>query len=527
MALFVLVALSLLCRPAMAQAANPQACERLGAGDFSQILDAPTHITQAVLVPGTPVCHLTGYVEPHVGFELLLPVTGWNGKFLHIGCLGWCGSTSYVAPACARNGGYACIGTDMGHTGKGGTWFRGNLQAQIDFSYRATHVVTLAGKAIVQSYYGAPASQAYFMGCSTGGYQAMVEAQRYPFDFNGIVAGAPDMDESDLAVRGMWLKKSFFAADGKPVLSDSDVVLLHKAALSACDRDDGVKDGIIGNAAFCRFNPATLQCKPGNKGACLTPEQVRAVRNIYGAARTSKGPVLSAKGLLPGSELGWARNFKETWGDEYFRDTGILEVGAKQWSFADFDMDRDFARGGSGVFFPDTNPDLRRFKAAGGKLLSYQGGNDALEIPGALFDYYEMVEKTMGGRAATRDFYRLFPVPGMGHCWGGDGAYTIDYLHYLESWVKQGKAPDRMIGVRVDSDYLTNVFLKLPAEQQAGVAAEARPVMAARSLKFPLDASVPLSFSRPVYPYPYFAKYSGKGSTKDAANFGRAGTVKE
>ena len=530
-ALLAMLALTLLCPPAMAQDAksSPQACEKLVGLDFSQVMDAPTHITQAVVVAGGEhsLCHLTGYVEPHVGFEMLLPVTGWNGKFLHVGCSGWCGSTSFVIPSCSRNGGYACIGTDMGHTGKGGSWFRGNLQAQVDFSYRATHVVTLAGKAIVESYYGAPASKAYFAGCSTGGYQAMVEAQRYPYDFNGIIAGAPDMDESDLAVRGMWLKKNFFAADGKQLLSASDLLLLHNAVLSACDLDDGVKDGIVSNPTSCRFKPTTLRCKAGNRSGCLTPEQVQAVNNIYGAARMSKGPILSSKGLLPGSELAWASSLQNTWGDSYFADTGILSANGKSWSAADFDMDRDFPRSGTGVFFPDTNPDLRKFKAAGGKLLSYQGDNDTLEIPGALFDYYATVERTMGGRAATQEFYRLFTVPGMGHCGGGDGAYTIDYLHYLAAWVEQGKAPDRVTSVRVDADYLVNLFLKLPADRQAGVPAEARARAGSQSLTFPLDASVPITFSRPVYPYPLFAKYSGHGSITDAANFRRAGPGKE
>ncbi|HWY66352.1 MAG TPA: tannase/feruloyl esterase family alpha/beta hydrolase [Rhizomicrobium sp.] len=528
--LLVLLALMLLCWPAMAEEPknSPQACEKLAGHDFSQVMDAPTEITQATLVLDNmgrqrPFCHVAGHVEPNVGFELMLPVSGWNGKFLHIGCAGWCGSTAFVIPGCFRYGNYACVGTDMGHTGKGGLWFRGNLQGQIDFSYRATHVVTVAGKAIAESFYGTPANRSYFAGCSTGGYQAMVEAQRYPYDFDGIVAGAPDMDESDLAVRGLWLKRNFFAADGKPVLSASDLLLLHNAVLSACDMDDGVKDGLVGDPVHCGFDPAQLQCKTGNRDSCLTPNQVQAIKNIYGAARTSKGPILSSKGMLPGSELSWAKSFQDTWGDSYFKDTGILSATGKVWSAADFDFDRDFPRSGTGVLFPDTNPDLRKFKAAGGKLLSYQGDNDTLEIPGAIFDYYETVERTMGGRAATQDFYRLFTVPGMGHCTGGDGAYTIDYLSYLEAWVEQGKAPDKMIGVQVDPAYLSSLLLKLPKEQQNAIPAEAKVRAGAQYLRFPLDSSVPVKFSRPVYPYPFFAKYSGHGSSTDAANFRQAG----
>ena len=175
------------------------------------------------------------------GFILLLPVSQWNGKLLHVGCGGWCGSTEYVPRSCAAHPAYACVGTDMGHTGAGGLWSVNNLQGQTDFEYRATHVVTLAAKAILKSFYATAPKQSYFMGCSTGGYQAMIEAQRFPWDFSGIIAGAPDEDESDLAVRGIWAKRKFLGDDGKPILSDADIQLLHHAVLAACDMDDGVK----------------------------------------------------------------------------------------------------------------------------------------------------------------------------------------------------------------------------------------------------------------------------------------------
>ena len=157
----------------------------------------------------------------------------------------------------------------------------------------------------------------------------------------------------------------------------------------------------------------------------------------------------------------------------------------KDWKYTDFDFDRDYARSGVGVIFADTNPDLRKFKAAGGKLISYQGGNDALQIPGAIFDYYETVERTMGGRARTQDFFRLFAIPGMNHCTGGDGVFAFDYLGYLEAWVERGQAPDVMIGTH------------LPGPSQAP----------------------PKTFTRPVYPCPLHARYKGTGDPNDAANF--------
>jgi feruloyl esterase len=503
-------------------------CEALVSADFSTFRDAPAAISDAKLIENVrdmlgpvdnippdltpivmqslatmqPLCRVSGYVSPNVGFLLVLPASNWNGKFLHLGCGGWCGDTRWFAVLCALHPDYACIGTDMGHTGDGGLWFRQNLQAQVDFSYRATHVVTLAGKAIVARYYGRAPGRAYFMGCSTGGYQGLVEAQRYPWDFDGIIAGAPDMDEADLAVRGIWIKRNFIGADGKPLLDAAAISLVHQAALAKCDRDDGVEDGIIGDPVHCAFDPATLQCGSHQHSSCLTPAQVTAVARIYGAPVNSKGEMLSTRGVLPGSEMKWAEQFSHVWGEEYFKDTGLLSApGQTSWTIADFDFDRDYARSGAGVDFADTNPDLRKFKGAGGKLISYQGGNDAAEIPGAIVDYYETVERTMGGRSQVEDFFRFFVIPGMDHCGGGDGAFAFDYLSYLEAWVEHGTAPNAMVGAHVD-----------PLPQYGWV-----------FLKYPLDPSYHVAFTRPVYPYPRYAKYRGRGDVKSASSFRPAG----
>jgi feruloyl esterase len=520
--------------PSVAAADEPadptERCQALQKTDFLNLPDAPTQVTRATLATGAgdiikdwerqtalevvdqtrkdladiqPFCHIKGFVLPAAGFELLLPVSHWNGKFLHIGCGGWCGTTVYAALVCAAHGQYACITTDMGHTQPGGLWFRNNLQAQMDFSHRATHGVTLAGKAIAERYYARAPKKSYFMGCSTGGYQALVEAQRYPWDFDGIIAGAPDMDESDLAVRGLWIKKNFFDQDGKPVLSSADIQRLHEAVLARCDRDDGVKDGIVGDPVHCAFDPAQLQCKSKKDVQCLTAGQVQAVKNIYGAPVTSKGEPISTRGVFPGSELSWEKSFPVTWGDIFFKDTALLDAPGKKWTATDFDFDRDYKRSGAGVLFANTNPDLRRFKAAGGKLLSYQGGNDAVEIPGAIVDYYETVERTLGGRAATQDFFRLFLMPAMGHCGGGEGADTADFLGSLEAWVERGVAPDKIVSGRLKED--TSVK-----------ESTYDPLHAYRPL--PEDRSK-LSFTRPLYPYPLYARYKGSGDPNDADHF--------
>jgi hypothetical protein len=247
----------------------------------------------------------------------------------------------------------------------------------------------------------------------------------------------------------------------------------------------------------CNFDPAELQCNGGKMDGCLTPRQVLAVKNIYGRPVTSKGRPISPRGIFPGSELQWKDSFSDTWGDGYFKDTDFLSAAGKEWKYTDFDFDSDYQRSGIGVQYADTNPDLRRFRDAGGKLLSYQGDSDMLEMPGAVFDYYETVEKVMGGPEATQDFYRLFAVPGMNHCSGGDGVFAFDYLSYLEAWVEQGKAPDVMIGAHISGLSKTSPMI----------------------FRMPLDPATPVAFTRPVYPYPAHAKYKGTGDPNDAANF--------
>ena len=260
--------------------------------------------------------------------------------------------------------------------------------------------------------------------------------------------------------------------------------------------DDGVKDGIIGDPMHCKFDPQELACKTGETRHCLTASQVQAVKNIYGAPTTSKRcAAFLARRDAGIRAVSRTEMFAHTWGDEYFKDTALLTVLGKEWKYTDFDFDKDYPRTGAGVLFSDTNPDLRKFKAAGGKLISYQGGNDTSEIPGAIVDYYEAVEKTMGGRAATQDFFRFFIIPGMNHCTGGDGVFAFDYLQYMEAWVEQGRAPDVMIGAHVTGLTPSGGW----------------------TLKYPLDPGAPVAFTRPVYPYPLHAKYKGVGDPNDAA----------
>jgi feruloyl esterase len=491
--------------PVSATAANPNPtpeirCQDLANQDFSGILDAPTQLTDAKLIPASGTipshCRIVGYVKPQVGFDLLLPEK-WNGKFMEVGCGGWCGSTDPSRCDSALRGGYACVDSDTGHKGSWGDtlWADGNLPAQVDFGFRAIHVSALAGKAIATRYYERGPAHSYFVGCSTGGYQGVMAAQRFPWDFDGIVAGAPDIDQGGANMRALWIARVFLDNDGKPLLTHDALHLTHEAVLKRCDMDDGVKDGIIGDPLACNFDPAELLCKSGQTSGCLTPAQVEVVRKLYSGPMTSDGKSISTGGFLRGSELGW-EHFWPAWGVEQYFKYGVWGYSTgPNYKYTDFDFDRDYKRLGLAPWYENSNPDLRKFKGAGGKLIVYHGGTDTVDLPGAMIDYYETVEKTMGGRASTQDFFRLFLIPGMNHCSGGAGAYAIDYVSQLESWVEQGKTPDVLVGAH-------------PSDSYHG------------PIEWPLDPSIPVDFTRPVYPYPTKAKYVGRGDPNRESSFG-------
>lgn len=489
-----------------------QQCLTIAKSDFSGIEDAPTTIISAEQVPtvdgNIPYCTISGYVVPQVGFEIKLPESNWNGKLLFVGNYGWGGGVNSSSCNVHVQRGYACVASDTGHRGTSndGLWATDNLAAQVDFGFRSIHVVTLAAKAIVTLYYSKKADRSYFAGCSTGGYEGLVEAQRFPWDFDGIVAGAPDMDEADLTMRDIWASRSLLDHSGTPLLTPEHLQLLHNAVLAACDKDDGVVDGVVGNPAACHFDPATLLCKGQEQSACLNSDQIDAVRRIYSGPPIPGNPT-HVRGALPGSELNWSALafIGPMVGDALFRH--MIYGANPEWTPANYDFNRDYKRLGLSAFYTDTNPDLRKFRAAGGKILIYQGWADAAEMPTAITDYYETVESIMGGRGSTQQFARLFMIPGMNHCWGGAGAYAIDYLKYLEAWVEQGIAPNVVVGGHISDSYLAS----LPEGSE-------RPVV---DLSGPNDRiqTIPLTFTRPIYPYPTYAKYKGKGDSTDWRNF--------
>jgi hypothetical protein len=498
-------------------------CVALGHTDFSAIQDAPTQIIGAKIVApgenGPEHCAVQGYVSPNVGFEMRLPTTQWNGRFIELGCGGACGTTQWLF-WCPLERGYACIASDMGHKGKDqdGLWAYayGNLQAQIDFGYRGVHVAALAGKAITEKYYDRAPTYSYFHGCSSGGRQALVEAERFPWDFNGIIGGGPWIDDTASATHYIWASRALRRSDGTLVLSRADLRMVHDAALARCDLDDGVKDGIISDPQHCRFDPSTLVCKVNQTSGCLTSEQAEAVNKVYDGPRTSTGEAILPRGSARGSEMNWVddqathkaafyvhsdgtQSHEEEWALEYFRFR-VSPPAGPSWKLEDFNFDRDYKRFSTGIqesLLNAGNPDMRRFDAAGGKMIIYQGWNDESVVPEKTIDFYELATRTMGGRHAIETFFRLFMIPGMGHCTGGDGAFAIDYLSAMEAWVERGDAPESLVGAHLRGTTGRENFL----------------------LKFPLSPTAAVDFTRPMYPYHLIAKYKGRGNPNAAQNY--------
>ena len=476
--------------------------------DFTTIQDAPTQVMGVRVVSAAgdvPAhCRVEGYVSPSVEFVLRLPGSSdWNGNFMEASPGGYGGSTEAMAGWCDEGlrRGYACITHDTGHTGisSRASWAYNDLQAEFDYGIRGHHVVALAGKAITEHYYGRAPEFSYHVGCSGGGKQGMVEAQRFPWNFDGILA----MEPSSVTASGVMLLWNSLAThddDGNRLFTPADRDVLHEGAVAACDADDGLEDGIIGgDPRTCAFDPAELTCEPGQRSGCLSPVQVEAARKVYSGPVTSEGEKLSKYfpwyPALPGSEKGNYFSMDIEYKTNYWQFMGFHPDPGPSWKATDFDFDHDYKSTGimDALVTGYSNPDLRNFKAADGKLMIIQGWEDSgLPGPQVSVDYYEMAERIMGGRASTQESVRLFMIPGRSHCSGGDGATRGDFFSYLEAWVEQGQAPDMTIGYH--AEVLTYV------EE---------------------NSSVPdrYEFTRPHYPYPLQARYKGSGDPNDYRSF--------
>jgi feruloyl esterase len=406
--------------------------------------------------------------------EVWLPSAGWNGKLQVVGNGAFAGTVSYPALATAVAAGYAAASTDTGHTGPSSNTFV-NEDVVVDFAHRAIHETTVAAKAVVRGLYGDAPTLSYFNGCSTGGRQAMTAAQRYPEDFNGIVAGAPALYGSKQSFGQIWIYQA--TADAASALPLETRRVLNESVLAACDGLDGARDGVLENPRACRFDPQILVCKEGtDPAACLTQPQVDAVKKIYaGASNPRTGEKIFA-GLERGSETGWLAQ-PVGYAVDYFKYR-VFKDAAWDPRSLNFDAHLALVNTPANLLFDATNPDLTPFTRRGGKLILYQGWAEPGIPPGYVVDYYAQVQaKTRG----ARDAVRLFMVPGMGHCGGGNGASTFDMVAALDRWVTTSKAPASIAASRVREGKTDR--------------------------------------TRPLCPYPQIARYKGSGDVEDAANF--------
>jgi feruloyl esterase len=425
---------------------------------------------------------LTPSKDSAIKVEVWMPVAAWNGKFQAVGNGAFNGAINYGGMAAAIARRYAVASTDTGHVGGGAAWALGHPEKVIDFGWRAVHEMTVASKRIVDAYYKKPPRFSYWNGCSAGGRQAMKEVQRFPGDFDGVIAGAPALDWTGRAAQANRLAKLLEANAGGRLLA-ADRQALHAAVVDACDSLDGVKDGLIENPENCAFDPGARACQDSSANGCLTLPQVETARTMY-ASPPNPASNRRIEGLRPGSELGWTdlgwtASARAT-GLDHFRFLVFADAG---WSVKQFDFDRDIARaeerdaGTSNALDPHIEPFIRR----GGKLIHYHGWSDPQISPGSSVQYYTRVVEALGGADRVHRAYRLFMAPGMAHCGGGEGPNTFDALAALERWVEAGTPPDSI----------------LASHATAGA----------------------IDRTRPLCPYPQAAVYAGSGSQAEASSF--------
>ena len=497
--------------------AQPMSCEAL-----ANLKLPETTITSAVVVPAGPFevpgrkpdptfgnipspppvelpsfCRVSGNIDPTNHFEVWLPIKdNWNGKFQMVGGGGLAGVISYSAMVPNVKDGYVTASTDTGHQVGDDTWLR-DKQKVVDYGYRSVHETTVKAKAILAAFYGEPAKYNYFNGCSTGGRQGLMEAQRYPDDYDGIVSGAPVNWFVNTHVTQLWMQLS---AKEKPEsrLNQADLNLITKTVIAKCDMKDGVKDNLLTDPRTCDFDPAVLQCKAGKTENCLTAAQVTTVKKLY------EGPVDPTTGkafwygMEPGSES--PPGFIHGWGFEvegdslsdiplhYFRDM-VFQDDNWNWTKFDFDKDVKETEARTGEILNATNPDISPFTSHGGKLIIYHGWDDPAIFPKGTVHYYTEMTETDSAKSAAdpmsevRTHARLFMVPGMGHCRGGPEATDqFDMQSAIEAWVEKGNAPE-----------------KIPASHK--------------------DKSGNVTMSRPLCAYPDVAKYDGSGDPMKAESF--------
>ena len=429
-------------------------------------------------------CRVLATLDPsgdsEIVIEIFLPFTDWNGKFQAVGNGGW-GSVDYNIVNAALRRGYATALTNTGHRGGGSASFAlDHPEKLIDFAYRAVHEMTVTSKAIIANFYGIGPRYSYWNGCSTGGRQGLKEAQRFPSDFDGIIAGAPANSQMHLHVWSVAVAQAMHRETGSYIPPEK-YPALHKAAIAACDELDGLKDGLIQDPRRCNFDPKTIQCAGEDSPECLTAPQVEAARKLYAPLKNSRTGKEIFPGMEIGSELGWAglagpnANPIATGTFSYL----VYKDPNWDWHTLNPDTDTPLADRTDNGLIDAVDPNLKPFFSHKGKLIMYHGWSDPLIAPGNSVNYYKAASDAALPPADSS--IRLFMVPGMGHCRGGEGPNAFDMVTALERWVEQDKAPEQVIA----------------SHRQNGI----------------------VDGTRPLCPYPQVARYKGSGSIDDAANF--------
>jgi len=511
-------------------------CDQLGKADLSSAVSAAVTIQSAVVTDTAKgqFCRITGNIEPGTIFEVDLPLEHWTQRLL--------GNPSNVmmiadAPSCApaQNGEFVTAYDNQGHTGTGmedASWTP-NLQMRIDWAYRSNHETALAAKALIKAFYGQPQRFSYFIGCSEGGRQALVEAQRFPEDYDGVVAGSPRTLDTHRDLFGQtWEGHINRRADGSRILVSSRTGIIHDALILHCAAKSGVLDGVLQDPSACKFDPAWVQCPAGatDTTKCLTAEEANVAQKLFEGSSDNAGHRFDVGmriggGLMLGGPPNMPANTgsaKEAnaakpqempgsmsgkLGADIRRllpppesDKSAVELGSEfslnqEW----FDKLKVLA-----PLYNAANTNLRPFEKHGGKLILWGGAQDGL-LP---IDYYDAVVKYLGFQE-TDTFTRLFALPGVGHCMGGDNPSQFDLLTPIMAWTELHRAPAKIVAGKVTSGQ--------GGQEGTGVANGPSSAWEAHSpLATPSEATV---YTRPVFPYPYIAHYAGKGDPNDEASY--------
>lgn len=489
------------------------------AGSFTPPGDEP--------IPNLPdFCRVEGMIKPtsdsNIQFEVWVPSSGWNRKFRAVGSFGFGGSMNFPEMAAALRDGYATAATDGGHRGHiennwDASWALGFPEKVVDYGYRAVHEMTEKARATIQAFYGQAPQWSYFEGASNGGREALMEAQRFPDDYQGILAGAPALFLTRLMASGIYNIQAPSLTNLASYIPASKIPAISAAVLAACDALDGVTDGILNDPRHCRFDPSVLRCKGAETDGCLTSAQIAQLKRIYAGLRNSKGEQIFP-GYMPGGEEGddgWkgitadgpGQGDISILGENYFR---YMVFGNPAWDFRTVSAERalQIADEKTAQMVDAADPDLRRFKARGGKLILYQGWSDPILPPLGTVNYYDSVVAKMGLQE-TEAFIRLYMVPGMHHLYGGPGPNFFGQFDF-------STIDPKLQGVAAATDPQHNISSAL--EQWVEKGTPPASIIAAKYVN-DTDPSQGVKMTRPLCPYPQIAKYKGTGDTNDAANF--------